>query len=76
VHSEECLLEELFQVLGPFNDTENITPSLFSNYDSGPYLLSQDRIVLEALYLPDIKPGMTATQALPIVRRFMAAKLL
>tara|TARA_R110002110_G_scaffold105276_3_gene264857 strand:- start:18 stop:818 length:801 start_codon:yes stop_codon:yes gene_type:complete len=66
----ECLLEELSQILGPFNDVTTIEDTMWrplelKTYDS---LTWSDAVILRTLYDERIRPGMHRDVAMPIVR--------
>lgn len=67
-----CIIEELTQVMGPVNDSDDIKPSIF-NDSSGNLLLSDhDRLIIRVLYDDRLQAGMTWDQAEPIVRQIVA----
>ena len=49
-------------------------PSIFNDDDEFALLTRHDELLLEMLYDPRLRPGMTAAEAMPIVR-VMAAEL-
>ncbi|MFV0358800.1 DUF2927 domain-containing protein [Tropicimonas sp.] len=62
-----CLHEELAQGLGLANDSPVARPSLFNDDEEFALLTTQDELMLKILYDSRLSPGMTATQARPIV---------
>ncbi|MEP3048500.1 MAG: DUF2927 domain-containing protein [Roseibium sp.] len=67
-----CLVEEVLQGLGPMNDDENLTHSVFNDSSRHSRFTVFDQIILNMLYDPRIKPGMSSTQTrevLPLVVR-------
>lgn len=73
----ECLLEELSQILGPFNDVTTIEDTLWrplelKTYDS---LTWSDAVILRTLYDERIRPGMHRDVAMPLVRVIIAELL-
>lgn len=58
-----CIVEELTQILGLPNDSDQVQQSIF--VDKGKYneLTPQDRLLLRILYDPNIKIGMPRQQA-------------
>lgn len=70
-----CIHEELAQGMGLANDSPAARPSLFNDDEEFALLTRHDELLLQMLYDPRLRPGMTAAEAEPIVRR-MAAELL
>jgi len=68
---QHCLLEELYQVLGPAADTCVIRPSVVCEADTVFELQPIDRLVLRTLYDSRLKPGMTKAEAMPIAREII-----
>lgn len=73
----ECLLEELSQILGPFNDVTTIKDTMWrplelKTYDS---LTWSDAVILRTLYDERIRPGMHRDVAMPLVRVIIAELL-
>jgi Protein of unknown function (DUF2927) len=62
-----CLHEELTQGLGLPNDSPRARPSIFNDDEEFAFLTDQDELLLRLLYSPELRPGMTAAQARPIV---------
>lgn len=69
-----CLHEEITQGLGLANDSPTARPSIFNDDEEFALLTRQDELMLRMLYNPALRPGMTATEARPIVES-LAAKL-
>ncbi len=67
-----CVIEELTQGMGLFNDSDAISPSIFNDSSPNMILSDHDRILLQTLYDPRLQPGMIWTQAEPIVRQVIA----
>lgn len=63
-----CFHEELAQGLGLANDSPSARPSIFNDDDEFALLTRHDELLLQMLYDPRLKPGMTAAQAAPITR--------
>jgi hypothetical protein len=63
-----CIHEELAQGLGLANDSPNARPSIFNDDDEFALLTNHDEMLLRMLYDPRLKPGMSLTQATPIIR--------
>ena len=70
-----CIHEELSQGLGLPNDSPAARPSVFNDDEEFGLLTTHDEYLLRMLYDPRLRPGMTATQARPIVE-VIAAELL
>lgn len=67
-----CLVEEILQGLGPMNDHEDLTHSVFNDRSRHSRFTVFDQIILNMLYDERIKPGMSTKQAdavLPLVVR-------
>ena len=62
-----CIHEELAQALGLANDSALARPSIFNDDEEFALLTRQDELMLRMLYDPALRPGMTATEARPIV---------
>jgi hypothetical protein len=63
-----CIIEELTQAMGLFNDSDDIRPSIFNDSSPNMVLSEHDRILLRTLYDARLQPGMTWSQAEPVVR--------
>ena len=75
----DCIYEELLQALGPINDTDAVPWTMFNDDVRLGYFGVFDQYILNILYDPRIRPGMTADevrallpQVLPLVRSFVA----
>ncbi|GGB52802.1 hypothetical protein GCM10011316_26060 [Roseibium aquae] len=67
-----CLVEEVLQGLGPMNDDDRLTHSVFNDQSRHSRFTVFDQIILNMLYDPRIEPGMSAEQVetvLPLVAR-------
>lgn len=69
-----CLHEEIAQGLGLANDSPTARPSIFNDDEEFALLTRQDEMMLRMLYSPALRPGMTESQARPIVES-LAARL-
>ena len=58
----DCIVEEITQLLGLPNDSDEVYPSIFNDVSSDIYLSPLDYILLKILYSPRLKAGMTAKQ--------------
>ncbi|MGC2780173.1 MAG: DUF2927 domain-containing protein, partial [Bradyrhizobium sp.] len=75
----DCAYEELLQALGPINDDSSIPWTMFNDDVQLGFFGLYDQYLLNLLYDPRIRPGMTreetriaVTQILPDVRAFVA----
>lgn len=57
-----CLVEELLQGLGPMNDDEELAHSVFNDRSRHSRFTTFDKFLLNMLYHPRIKPGMSQDQ--------------
>ncbi len=64
-----CIIEELTQSMGLFNDSDDINPSIFNDSSPNMTLTDHDRILFKLLYDERLAPGMTWEEAEPIVRQ-------
>jgi len=71
VMRKHCIHEELTQIMGLTNDSTLQDVSIFNDFSRQTRLEREDRIMLVALYQPEIRPGMTVEQAMPLVGRIM-----
>lgn len=62
-----CVHEELTQGLGLPNDSPRARPSIFNDDEEFALLTDHDELLLRMLYSPELRPGMTADEARPIV---------
>jgi len=60
---KRCLIEEVLQGLGPLNDASSAEDSLFNDRSTIDRLTEHDRLLLNILYDPRLKPGMRWRQA-------------
>ncbi|WP_319483958.1 DUF2927 domain-containing protein [uncultured Cohaesibacter sp.] len=61
-----CMVEEILQGLGPVNDDKSLVHSVFNDETTFDYFTQFDRLILNMLYSPDLKPGMTLKQVKPM----------
>lgn len=64
---KRCLVEELLQGLGPMNDDKRLTHSVFNDSSRHSRFTVFDQLILNMLYDPRIKPGMSQEQTKPIL---------
>jgi hypothetical protein len=62
-----CLHEELTQGLGLPNDSPRARPSIFNDDEEFALLTDQDELLLRILYSRELRSGMSAAEARPIV---------
>lgn len=77
----DCAYEELLQALGPINDDPSVPWTMFNDDVQLGYFGIYDQYLLNILYDPRIRPGMTVAEVraalpavLPTVRAFVARK--
>ncbi len=75
----DCVYEELLQALGPINDDSSLPSSMFNDNVQLGFFGIYDQYLLNLLYHPRIRPGMTRPQVqavlpeiLPQVRAWVA----
>jgi len=75
----DCAYEELLQALGPIQDTDKIGWTMFNDNVQMGFFGVYDQYLLNILYHPAVKPGMTPAevrkrlpQIMPDVRAFVA----
>lgn len=66
---QSCFHEEIAQGLGIPNDSPRARPSIFNDDDEFALLTAQDEMLLTMLYNPRLKPGMTISEARPILHQ-------
>lgn len=70
-----CLVEELTQTMGLIFDHDDVRPSIFNDDQEFIALTEHDEALIEILYDPRLRPGMTRAAAAPIVRRIVAERV-
>ena len=68
-----CIHEDVAQGLGLANDSDLARPSVFKDDDEFGRLTTHDEMLLSILYDDRLTPGMTETEAAPIVRQIARA---
>lgn len=58
----DCAYEEVLQSLGPINDTSSVPWTMFNDNVSMGYFDVYDQYILNLLYDPRIRPGMTVPE--------------
>lgn len=64
-----CVVEEVTQMLGLFNDSKTVYPTVFSDITKNDKLTGLDYVLIRLLYSPQLRPGMDYAQAAPVIRR-------
>ena len=64
-----CLHEEIAQGLGLPNDSPRARPSIFNDDEEFGLLTTHDELLLQMLYDRRLRPGMTESEARPIVNQ-------
>ena len=74
----DCVYEELLQALGPINDDSSVPWTMFNDDVQMGFFDIYDQFLMNVLYHPRIRPGMTRDEArvllpeiLPTVRAFV-----
>lgn len=70
--ARSCLLEKLYQGLGPAKNSNALPPSITSVWDTQTELSLNDKLLLRALYDERIKPGMARADAMAVARTVIA----
>lgn len=68
----DCAYEELLQSLGPINDTTSVPWTMFNDKVSMGFFDVYDQYILNLLYDPRIKPGMTVEQVKAVLPAALA----
>jgi len=63
----DCAYEELLQSLGPINDTSSVPWTMFNDDVQMGYFDVYDQYILNILYDPRIKAGMTAQEVIAVM---------
>ena len=58
----DCIVEEITQLLGLPNDSNDVFPSVFNDVSIDTYISPLDYLLLKALYSHHLKPGMDVKQ--------------
>lgn len=62
-----CIVEEITQIMGLPNDAKSAFPSIFNDETPEDLLSPLDVVLLQLLYEPELKPGMTVSQVTPLL---------
>lgn len=68
----DCAYEELLQSLGPINDTESVPWTMFNDNVSMGFFGIYDQYILNLLYDPRIKAGMTVAEVKDVLPAVLA----
>jgi hypothetical protein len=68
----DCAYEELLQSLGPINDTNSVPWTMFNDSVQMGYFDVYDQYILNILYDPRIKPGMTVAEVRAVLPEVLA----
>ncbi|MFB9268612.1 DUF2927 domain-containing protein [Bradyrhizobium erythrophlei] len=68
----DCAYEELLQSLGPINDTATVPWTMFNDSVSMGYFDVYDQYLLNLLYDPRIRPGMTVQEVKAVLPEVLA----
>jgi hypothetical protein len=68
-----CLHEEMAQGMGLSNDSPEARPSVFNDDEEFALLTPHDEAVLRILYDSRLRAGMSASEAMPIVREIVGS---
>jgi hypothetical protein len=68
----DCAYEELLQSLGPINDTESVPWTMFNDNVSMGFFGVYDQYILNLLYDPRIKAGMTVAEVKEVLPAVLA----
>ena len=64
------ILEEIYNGLGPINDTwERMTSVIYGGYSIPQSLSEEDKLILKLLYHPMMECGMDAAQCEAVIRQ-------
>jgi hypothetical protein len=67
----DCVYEELLQSLGPINDTASVPWTMFNDDVQMGYFGVYDQYILNILYHPRVRAGMTAAQVRKLLPEIM-----
>jgi len=68
----DCAYEELLQSLGPINDTASVPWTMFNDNVSMGFFGIYDQYILNLLYDPRVKAGMTVTEVKEVLPAVLA----
>jgi hypothetical protein len=67
-----CIVEEITQVMGLLNDSDEVFPSIFNDQSIDGYLSGLDYLLLKLLYNPKLKFGMKEGEVRAVVADLLA----
>ena len=67
-----CVVQEMTQALGLFGDTDGRSDTSFASWGGADHLTETDVALLEILYDPRLRSGMSETAGMRIVREIIA----
>jgi hypothetical protein len=67
----DCAYEEILQALGPINDDPSVPWTMFNDDVQLGYFGLYDQYLLNILYHPRIRPGMTRKEIEPLLRQIL-----
>lgn len=67
-----CIVQEMTQALGLFGDTDGRPDTSFASWGGADRLTEEDLALLQILYDPRLRSGMSESVAMPIVRQIIA----
>jgi hypothetical protein len=67
----DCVYEELLQSLGPINDTASVPWTMFNDDVQMGFFAVYDQYILNLLYHPRVRAGMTAAQVRKLLPEIM-----
>jgi hypothetical protein len=68
----DCAYEELLQSLGPINDTNSVPWTMFNDSVQMGFFDVYDQYIMNILYDPRIKPGMTVQEVKTVLPQVLA----
>jgi len=68
---QRCMVEEILQGLGPLADKGNKNYSIFNTASQHSSFTAHDQVLMNILYDPRIKPGMSKSQVAKILPKVM-----
>ncbi|WP_367197031.1 DUF2927 domain-containing protein [Amorphus sp. 3PC139-8] len=69
---KRCTVEEILQGLGPMNDNDSLTESVFNDASRHTTFTPFDQALMRMLYHPSIRPGMTGSQVNDVLPQVLA----
>jgi hypothetical protein len=67
----DCIYEELLQSLGPINDTDKVPWTMFNDQVQMGFFGVYDQYILNILYHPRVRPGMSRQQVRALLPEIM-----